>query len=162
MRLPYRRPVSCVYSHPEFLGVYHREWLQPNGCGIAGIVLPGSPQGSEVHIWRAGIADCDILVCQFGKKVLHFSLVWKTHAGDQAQVRRVVGKHRHTLATVYPEVSSHSGAIDCAKPVENNQKVFGLFFFFHLLNNNNNKNIIFQLLGKINSTFNSKYKMLLK
>ena len=142
MHLPYWGPVSCVYSHPEFLGVYHREWLQPNGSGIAGIVLlPGSPQGSEVHIWRAAIADdCDILVCQFGKKVLHFSLVWKTHTGDQAQARRVDGKHRDTLATVNPEVSSHSGTIDCAKPVENNRKVFFFFFFPHLLNNNNNKN----------------------
>ena len=81
--------------------------------------------------WKAAIADhCDILVCQFGKKVLHFSLVWKTHARDQSQARRVDGKHRHTLATVNPEVSSHSGTINCAKPMENTRKVVFCFLFF--------------------------------
>ena len=25
--------------------------------GSGGIVLPGCPPGSEIHIWRAGIAD---------------------------------------------------------------------------------------------------------
>ena len=86
---------------------------------------------AQKFTWRAGIADdCDILVCQFDKKVLHFSLVWKTHAGDQAQARRVDGKHRHTLATVNPEVSSHSGTINCAKPMENTRKVVFCFLFF--------------------------------
>ena len=92
---------------------------------------------AQKFTWRAGIADdYDILVCQFDKKVLHFSLVWKTHAGDQAQARRVDGKHRHTLATVNPEVSSHSGTINCAKPMENTRKVvFCFLFFLHLLDN---------------------------
>ncbi|XP_043737882.1 uncharacterized protein LOC122680493 [Cervus elaphus] len=33
----------------------HREWLQPDSCWIAGIVLPGCPLSSEIHIWRAGL-----------------------------------------------------------------------------------------------------------
>ena len=28
------------------------------------VLLPGRPRGSDIHIWRAGIADgCDIFVC---------------------------------------------------------------------------------------------------
>ena len=27
------------FSHSEFLSAHHREWLQPNGCQVAGILL---------------------------------------------------------------------------------------------------------------------------
>ena len=88
MYLPYQG-LYLVFIHI----LSSSEFTIGSGCSLMTVgslvlFLPGSPQGSEVHIWRDGIADdCDILVCQFGKKVLHFSLVWKTHAGDQAQGR---------------------------------------------------------------------------
>ena len=38
-------------------------WGMADGCRIAGIVLLGSPLNSEIHTWRAGIAEgCDTLV----------------------------------------------------------------------------------------------------
>ena len=58
MYLSYLQPVSCVFSHPEFLSAHLREWLQPKGCKISGIVLlPGCPQAPEIHLWRVKIAD---------------------------------------------------------------------------------------------------------
>ena len=57
---------SILFLHPElsFLGAHHREWLQSDGCLVAGILLlPEFPQGSSAHIGRAADADdCDILV----------------------------------------------------------------------------------------------------
>ena len=56
---------AILGQYPElFLCAPQREWLQPDGCWIASIVLlHGCHWGSEIHIWRAEISDdCDILV----------------------------------------------------------------------------------------------------
>ena len=55
-------PFACTAAlwgqRPELLGAARRAWLQPGGCRVAGIVLlPECPQDSEIHFWRAGIAD---------------------------------------------------------------------------------------------------------
>ena len=43
-----------------------REWV---GCQIIGMVLPGCPRSSEIHIWRARVADgCDNLVYWYSRK----------------------------------------------------------------------------------------------
>ena len=36
------------FSHSEFLSAHHREWLQPNGCQVAGILLL-SERGFHMH-----------------------------------------------------------------------------------------------------------------
>ena len=40
------------FSYPEFLSAHLREWLQPNGCQIAGTLPSWMPLGSEMHIER--------------------------------------------------------------------------------------------------------------
>ena len=56
---------SLKYSfpmHPSYLGPTSCNWIfhilsSSLMVGSGGIVLPGCPPGSEIHIWRAGIAD---------------------------------------------------------------------------------------------------------
>ena len=65
MHFSYLGLVSCVFHILlQFLSVHHKEWLQPNGCQIAGtVLLLGLTPGSKIHTGRAGITDdYDILV----------------------------------------------------------------------------------------------------
>ena len=65
----------CV-QYPAFLHICLSQllpqgspWGVIDGCRIGGIVLPGCPWGSEIHIWRARIADgCDLLIYWYGGK----------------------------------------------------------------------------------------------
>ena len=72
MHLSYLGLVSCVFHILllQLLSAHHREWLQPNGCQIAGIVLlSGLTPSSKIHTGRAGITDgCDIFVYWYGRK----------------------------------------------------------------------------------------------
>ena len=53
-----------------FLGAHHSEWVQPNGCQIAGIrLLPECPQGSGINIGvLQTLDDCEILLYWCGRK----------------------------------------------------------------------------------------------
>ena len=65
-------PISCIFLHPELL-------CSPEGVAAdvatRSLQLPGCPQGSEIHIWRAEITDDpDILVYWYGRKYSIFSI----------------------------------------------------------------------------------------
>ena len=65
-------PASCIFLHPERL-------CSPEGVAAAvatrSLQLPGCPQGSEIHIWRAEITDDpEILVYWYGRKYSIFSI----------------------------------------------------------------------------------------
>ena len=66
MHFSYLGLVSCVFHILllQFLSAHHKEWLQPNGCQIAGtVLLLGLTPGSKIHTGRAGITDdYDILI----------------------------------------------------------------------------------------------------
>ena len=50
VHLSYLGPISCVFTS----WVFHREWLQSDGCYIAGIFFFPSqfPSGSMAHAWK--------------------------------------------------------------------------------------------------------------
>jgi len=64
--------ISAIWGQypPFFLIAHRREWLQPDGCWIAGIKYSPSwlPSGlSDSHL-RARITDkCDILIYGYGR-----------------------------------------------------------------------------------------------
>ena len=52
-----------VFSHPKVLRAYHREWLQSEGCSMAGILSFLSSLRAYQLMGVAAITDdCDILV----------------------------------------------------------------------------------------------------
>lgn len=61
-------PFACTPAlwgqRPELLGAARRTCVQPGGCRVAGTaLLPERPQDSEIHFWRAAVADdCGIRV----------------------------------------------------------------------------------------------------
>ena len=62
---------SILYFHiPSFLRVHHQEWLQSDGCWIAGnSLLPWVHSGLTSSYWRAAVADdYDILAYWYGRK----------------------------------------------------------------------------------------------
>ena len=80
-------PFICTSSiwgqHPEiwFFSslVCGSLWGVADNHWITGIILPGFPLGSYIHIWRARIEDgCDTLVCWYGRKYSISHYAWAT------------------------------------------------------------------------------------